>query len=112
LGRLCLQQLKPDGYDVPAALLGRDVTGPIEPCPAMQAILIAICRSSRPALRVCERLVDLDESVQEWRYRHVQMVQRTIGMKPGTTGGWSGARDLQTASGKAAFPDCRGSVRR
>ena len=29
----------------------------------------------------CERLVDLDEGIQEWRYRHVKMVERTIGGK-------------------------------
>ena len=28
---------------------------------------------------ICERLVDLDEGLQEWRYRHVKMVERTIG---------------------------------
>ena len=32
---------------------------------------------------MCERLVDLDEGVQEWRYRHVKMVERTIGVKLG-----------------------------
>jgi tryptophan 2,3-dioxygenase len=32
---------------------------------------------------MCERLVDLDEGLQEWRYRHVKMVQRTIGAKIG-----------------------------
>ena len=33
--------------------------------------------------QVCERLVDLDEGLQEWRYRHVKMVERTIGDKAG-----------------------------
>ena len=44
---------------------------------------------------MCERLVDLDEGLQEWRYRHVKMVQRTIGVKIGT-GGSSGAQYLVT----------------
>ena len=35
---------------------------------------------------ICERLVDLDEGIAEWRYRHVRMVERTIGIKPGTGG--------------------------
>ena len=35
---------------------------------------------------VCERMVDLDEGFQEWRYRHVKMVERTIGEKVGTGG--------------------------
>jgi hypothetical protein len=32
---------------------------------------------------ICERLVDIDEGIQEWRYRHVKMVERTIGRKAG-----------------------------
>ena len=48
-----------------------------------------------PANReVCERLVDLDEGLQEWRYRHVKMVQRTIGVKMGT-GGSAGVEYLK-----------------
>src|SRR5438876_712461 len=51
-----------------------------------------------------ERLVDLDEGFMEWRYRHVKMVQRTIGTKPGT-GGTAGAEYLATTLNKPAFPD-------
>ena len=35
-----------------------------------------------PAAEVCEALVDIDEGIQEWRYRHVKMVERIIGAKP------------------------------
>ena len=48
--------------------------------------------------------MDLDEGIQEWRYRHVKMVERTIGMKPGT-GGSAGAQYLRTTLAKPAFPD-------
>jgi tryptophan 2,3-dioxygenase len=53
---------------------------------------------------LCERLVDLDEGVQEWRYRHVKMVERTIGARRGT-GGSSGVEYLRTTVGTPAFPD-------
>ena len=53
---------------------------------------------------LCERLVDLDEGFAEWRYRHVRMVERTIGVKPGT-GGSSGAAYLRTTLGQNLFPD-------
>ena len=53
---------------------------------------------------LCERLVDLDEGLQEWRYRHVKMVERTIGTKPGT-GGSPGAAYLHTTLGRPIFPD-------
>jgi tryptophan 2,3-dioxygenase len=48
--------------------------------------------------------VDLDEGIQEWRYRHVKMVERTIGAKRGT-GGSSGAAYLRETTGRPLFPD-------
>ena len=44
---------------------------------------MAVYRGDPDAALVAERLVDLDEGVQEWRYRHVKMVERTIGTKQG-----------------------------
>ena len=52
---------------------------------------------------VCEALVDIDEGVQEWRYRHVMMVQRIIGSRAGT-GGSSGADYLRSTLFRPAFP--------
>ena len=49
-------------------------------------------------------MVDLDEGLQEWRYRHVKMVERTIGIKMGT-GGSSGAEYLRATVPQAFFPD-------
>jgi tryptophan 2,3-dioxygenase len=49
-------------------------------------------------------MIDLDEGVMEWRYRHVQMVRRTIGDKRGT-GGSPGAKYLATTLLNPAFPD-------
>jgi tryptophan 2,3-dioxygenase len=91
-------------YAVPSSLLGRDVTRPVEPSREMQQILIAVYRTNPAVASVCERLVDLDEGIMEWRYRHVKMVQRTIGTKPGT-GGSTGAEYLETTLNKPAFPD-------
>jgi tryptophan 2,3-dioxygenase len=90
-------------YPVPAEQLDRDVTGPIQASPAIQAILIDIYRNDSRIAEICERLVDLDEGVQEWRYRHVKMVERTIGMRKGT-GGSAGAGYLRTTIAPA-FPD-------
>jgi tryptophan 2,3-dioxygenase len=49
-------------------------------------------------------MVDLDEGIQEWRYRHIKMVERTIGTKPGT-GGSAGAEYLRTTLSRDLFPD-------
>jgi tryptophan 2,3-dioxygenase len=51
-----------------------------------------------------ERLVDVDEGLQEWRYRHVKMVERTIGTKRGT-GGSSGTEYLAGTLSRPVFPD-------
>jgi tryptophan 2,3-dioxygenase len=92
------------GYDVPADVLERDVTQPVEPSDDVQAVVLAAYRDDGQAAQVCERMVDLDEGLMEWRYRHVQMVHRTIGDKQGT-GGSPGARYLATTLLQPAFPD-------
>ena len=99
-----LQYLKREGYAVPESQLNRDVTQPITPSPEVQDLLVEMYRRGPTNIELCERLVDLDEGVQEWRYRHVKMVERTIGAKPGT-GGSSGAGYLRTTLGQNAFPD-------
>ena len=91
-------------YPVPSASLERDVTRPIEPSPEIQSILIDIYRADPTIAQICERLVDLDEGFQEWRYRHVKMVERTIGTRQGT-GGSSGVEYLRTTLFKPLFPD-------
>ena len=67
-------------------------------------MLIQVYREDPKNAALCERLVDLDEGVQEWRYRHVKMVERTIGMKHGT-GGSAGSKYLRTTLAEPVFPD-------
>ena len=99
-----LRYLAKDGAAVPAEALARDVTQPIAPSAEVQAALVAVYRAGGMAAQVCERLVDLDEGVQEWRYRHVKMVQRTIGTKRGT-GGSDGAEYLLRTLNRPLYPD-------
>jgi tryptophan 2,3-dioxygenase len=98
-----LHYIAGNGYPVPADLLKRDVTQPIQPREDLQAVLIQIYRENPAMVRVCERMVDFDEGLQEWRYRHVKMVERTIGSKPGT-GGSPGVKYLASTI-HPAFPD-------
>jgi tryptophan 2,3-dioxygenase len=55
-------------------------------------------------LELAEALLDHDEGFRIWRLRHVQMVERQIGDKPGT-GGSTGVRYLQTTLNKRFFPE-------
>lgn len=98
-----LHFLNRQGYEISAELLNRDPRQPIEPSKAVQATLIQVYRNDAWISRLCERLVDLDEGVQEWRYRHVKMVARTIGSKMGT-GGSTGVKYLETTV-KPVWPD-------
>jgi tryptophan 2,3-dioxygenase len=98
-----LHYLSLNNYAVPQDQLQRDVTHPLEPSPAVQALLIDAYRQHTIASNICENMIDMDEGFQEWRYRHVKMVERTIGTKMGT-GGSPGVEYL-AATIKPFFPD-------
>jgi len=99
-----LRHLVANGIAVPKADLERDVTRRVEPSPGLQAALVDIYRRHPVLAELCERLVDLDEGLMEWRYRHVKMVQRTIGTRRGT-GGSAGSEYLLTTLNQPLFPD-------
>ena len=71
--------------------------------PRCRQSLVDVYRPTPKNAEMCERLVDLDEGLQEWRYRHLKMVERTIGTQAGT-GGSAGAAYLRTTI-SPAFPD-------
>jgi tryptophan 2,3-dioxygenase len=92
------------GHWIPADVLERDPRLPVEPSQAVQDVLVEMYQADPASAQVAERMVDIDEGVQEWRYRHVKMVERTIGRKTGT-GGSAGVEYLATTVGRQAFPD-------
>ena len=92
------------GYAIPDDQLRRDVRQPVTASPEIQEVLLALYREDHLVRQVCERMVDLDEGLQEWRYRHVKMVERTIGHKIGT-GGSAGAEYLRKTLFAPLFPD-------
>jgi tryptophan 2,3-dioxygenase len=96
--------LAAQGYDIPADIAHRDVRAPLAASDAMQQVLKKVYDDDTDAAAVCELLVDLDEGRQEWRYRHIKMVQRTIGARGGT-GGSAGATYLTTTLSNPIFPD-------
>ncbi|WP_226644503.1 tryptophan 2,3-dioxygenase [Microbulbifer variabilis] len=99
-----LRFLVHEGYPVPAQELNRDFRQIALPSTAIQKVLIDIYRNDPLLSEICEALVDIDSSLQQWRYRHVKMVERTIGSKVGT-GGSSGVGYLKNTLFKAVFPD-------
>ena len=89
---------------MPSEVLERDWSTPWQPRDDVQAVLVTLHHQDPESSLVCEALVDLDEGLGEWRYRHVKMVERTIGRKPGT-GGSAGVRYLASTLFNPVFPD-------
>ena len=75
-----------------------------EASPEHQKVLVEVMTKDNEAGLLCELLVDFDEGMQEWRYRHVKMVERTIGTKKGT-GGSDGVEYLKSTLHQPIFPD-------
>lgn len=99
-----VRYLGTQGYDVESTLAGLDVTEPPHRHAGLDRPLLAVYADDGAAAQIAERFVDLDEGIQEWRYRHVKMVERTIGDKSGT-GGSSGAAYLRSTLFRPFFPD-------
>ena len=99
-----LAGLARSGHAVPDGLLDRDFTRPVTPSPEVQRMLLDIYSSSPGLVCLCEMLLDIDQGFQEWRYRHLKMVERMIGEKHGT-GGSEGVGYLKTTLFKPFFPD-------
>jgi tryptophan 2,3-dioxygenase len=99
-----LQYLLARGHALADDVLARSPELPVEADPRVQDVLLSVYRSDPDGALVAERLVDVDEGFQEWRYRHVKMVERTIGAKRGT-GGSAGVEYLRTTLFQPVFPD-------
>jgi tryptophan 2,3-dioxygenase len=102
-----LRYLARRGYAVPPALLDRDWTLPH----TLDAQLVHVFGEvyAAPAehwgvYETCEELVDLEDNMQLWRFRHLKVVERTIGHKRGT-GGSSGVDFLRRALDLTFFPE-------
>lgn len=96
--------LKKNGYDIYPPEQKNDRGLVYDPSPHNQQVLLDIMKNDQEKALLCELLVDFDEGMQEWRYRHVKMVERTIGDKAGT-GGSSGVDYLRRTLHRRIFPD-------
>jgi len=99
-----LKCLSLNKFRIPENILGRNYTLPAEESGEVQKTLLEVYKTSSVLAQLCELFLDLDEGIQEWRYRHVKMVERTIGSKSGT-GGSAGAEYLKNTLFKPVFPD-------
>jgi tryptophan 2,3-dioxygenase len=85
----------------------RDWSEPHEKNEALVAVIREIYEDTHAhwdAYEMCEKLVDVEEYFQLWRFRHMKTVERIIGFRPGT-GGSSGVGFLKQALELEFFPE-------
>lgn len=102
-----LRHLARAGHPVPTSLLERDVTQPHRRCAELVPVFKAIYEDIKQhwsAYALCEQLMDIEDSFQLWRFRHMRTVERIIGFKRGT-GGSSGVAFLKKALDLTFFPE-------
>lgn len=102
-----LRHLARRGMPVPAERVERDWSQPYERHPAVVSVFKIIYDDTKKywdAYDMCEKLVDVEENFQLWRFRHVKTVERVIGFKRGT-GGSAGVAFLRKALEVALFPE-------
>jgi len=95
------------GHDVPAERAERDWSQPYTAHPGVVEVLRRIYAEPErywAEYEASEELVDVEESFQLWRFRHMKTVERVIGYKRGT-GGSTGVGFLRKALELTFFPE-------
>jgi len=102
-----LRHLARQGLPVPPSCLDRDFTQPYVRHPELVPVLCTIYADPQRwwgAYDMCEKLIDIEEGFQLWRFRHLKTVERIIGHQMGT-GGSSGVSFLKRALDLTFFPE-------
>lgn len=102
-----LRVLSKRGFILDEACLQRDFSQPYCSNPSVEKAWLEIYRNAEnyfPLYDLAEKLVDLEDAFQQWRFRHMYTVQRVIGHKQGT-GGSSGVGFLKKALDMSFFPE-------
>jgi tryptophan 2,3-dioxygenase len=102
-----LRHLARRGLPVPADCVERDWAAPRVPSAALVPVFRIVYDDPDrwwDAYEMAEKLVDVEESFQLWRFRHLKTVERIIGHKPGT-GGSTGVAFLRRALDHRFFPE-------
>ena len=102
-----LGKLSDAGFSIDAEKLERDFSLPYEPNASVQAAWLDIYKNPErnfELYELAEKLVDIEDAFQNWRFKHMYTVQRIIGNRQGT-GGSSGVPFLKKAIDTSFFPE-------
>jgi tryptophan 2,3-dioxygenase len=96
--------LEQRGVKIPAELRSRDRALPTVQNEVVEEGILRLYKSQPDLEILFELMTDFDEGFQEWRYRHIKLVERSIGSKKGT-GGSLGVEFLKKSLFLPIFPD-------
>jgi tryptophan 2,3-dioxygenase len=102
-----LRYLHRQGHPIPPAVVERDWSQPYQRNQGVVAAFRRIYENTNQywdEYEMCEKLIDVEERFQLWRFRHMKTVHRIIGFKPGT-GGSSGVTFLRKSLELDFFPE-------
>ncbi len=102
-----IAKLADSGFDIDAEKLERDFSQPYEPNESVQNAWLEIYRNADDHFELYElgeKLVDIEDAFQNWRFKHMLTVRRIIGNRKGT-GGSSGVPFLKKALETSFFPE-------
>ena len=102
-----LRRLSDVGFAIDEEKLERDFSEPYEANESVQAAWFAIYSDPEKYFELyelAEKLVDIEDAFQAWRFKHMYTVQRIIGNRQGT-GGSSGVPFLKKAIETSFFPE-------
>ena len=102
-----IRKLSESSFAIDESVLDRDVTLPYEPNDSVTAAWLSIYRNANfnfEFYELAEKLVDIKDAFQQWRFKHMYTVQRIIGDHMGT-GGSSGVTFLKRALETSFFPE-------
>src|SRR5699024_900093 len=95
------------GFAINPELLNRDYTTVYGGDPTVAAAWKEVYRNTNKywqLYELAEKLVDVEDNLQQWRFRHMKTVERIIGFKKGT-GGSSGVAYLKKVLDHSFFPE-------
>jgi tryptophan 2,3-dioxygenase len=96
--------LEQRGVTIPDEIKTKDVILPTAPNEVVEDGILRLYKSQPDLEILFELMTDFDEGFQEWRYRHIKLVERSIGSKKGT-GGSLGVEFLKKSLFQPIFPD-------
>jgi tryptophan 2,3-dioxygenase len=95
------------GFEIDANMLERDFNQPYESNESVLNAWLEVYRNADKHFELyelAEKLMDIEDAFQQWRFKHMYTVQRIIGNKMGT-GGSSGVSFLKKALDISFFPE-------